>query len=60
MMILLLVVILVPGVILLALGGVGYGSDRPGGPEGRSDRAQPLPSGELPELLRRPLRARAD
>jgi hypothetical protein len=60
MLILLLVVLLVPGLILLALGSVGYGSDRPGGPDRRSDRVQQPATGELPELLRRPLRARAE
>jgi hypothetical protein len=58
MTILLLVVLFVPGLILLALGSVGYHADRPDEHRSRSGRIQ-ADSGELPELLRRPLRARA-
>ncbi len=55
--ILFLVVVFIPIVVLLALGSVGYGSSRPGDEEQpRGDRPYAQP-GELPELLRRPLRA---
>jgi hypothetical protein len=56
-LILFLVVVFIPGVVLLALGSVGYGRGR------QDDDEQPRPDkpyaqpGELPELLRRPLRA---
>jgi hypothetical protein len=56
MTILLLVVLFVPGLILLALGSAGAGADRPH--EQRPGRVK-AESGELPELLRRPLRPRA-
>jgi hypothetical protein len=57
MLILFLVVVFVPGILLLGLGSVGTGVDRPSeGPDSRT-RAYPQ-SGELPEILRRPLRAR--
>jgi hypothetical protein len=57
MTILLLVVLFVPGLILLALGSAGAGADRPH--EQRPGRVK-AESGELPELLRRPLRPRAE
>ncbi|HWE34436.1 MAG TPA: hypothetical protein VG410_13175 [Solirubrobacteraceae bacterium] len=52
MLILFLVVVLVPGVLMLGLGRDNAGDDR-------EPRSRPRPqSGELPEILRRPLRAR--
>jgi hypothetical protein len=57
MMILFLVVVFVPGFLLLGLGSIGTGVDRP--PEDPESRERAYPqSGELPEILRRPLRAR--
>jgi hypothetical protein len=50
-LILMLVVIFVPGIVLLAIGG------REERPSGDPDRVPPAGAeGELPELLRRPLR----
>jgi hypothetical protein len=59
MLILLLVVLLVPGLIMLAVGSRGYTARRAGEDGPDADRAKAVP-GELPELLRRPLRARFD
>ena len=55
--ILFLVVVFIPGVVLLAIGSVGYGRNRLSDyDEPRRVTPRPEP-GELPELLRRPLRA---
>jgi hypothetical protein len=56
MMILFLVVLFVPGLLLLGLGSVGTGVERPSDDSDSPTRS--APSGELPEILRRPLRAR--
>jgi hypothetical protein len=56
-LILFLVVVFIPIVVLLALGSAGYGrGDHSDDVEPRRDRPYAQP-GELPELLRRPLRA---
>ena len=57
MLILFLVVLFVPGLLLLGLGSTGSGVDRPS--DGGDSRTRAYPqTGELPEILRRPLRAR--
>jgi hypothetical protein len=59
MFILLLVVLFVPW-LLLALGSDGYTVRRPGEEDSGPQRVPPSAAGELPELLRRPLRARVE
>ena len=56
-LILFLVVVFIPGLVLLALGSAGYGRNRLSDDD-EPRRVTPLAEpGELPELLRRPLRA---
>jgi hypothetical protein len=57
MLILFLVVLFVPGLLLLGLGRSGTGVDRASEDGDSRTRAYPQ-TGELPEILRRPLRAR--
>jgi hypothetical protein len=57
LLILFLVVLFVPGLLLLGLGSKGSGVDRASEDSDSRTRAYPQ-SGELPEILRRPLRAR--
>ncbi len=57
MLILFLVVVLVPGLLWLGLGSADTGVERPSDERGPRRRTFPE-SGELPEILRRPLRAR--
>jgi hypothetical protein len=57
MLILFLVVLFVPGLLLLGLGSRGTGVDRASEDSDTRTRAYPQ-TGELPDILRRPLRAR--
>jgi hypothetical protein len=57
MLILFLVVLFVPGLVLLGLGSTRTGGGRPSEDSDSRTRAYPE-RGELPEILRRPLRAR--
>ena len=57
MLILFLVVVLVPGLVWLGLGSVRTDADGSSDESRSRPRTYPQP-GELPEILRRPLRAR--
>ena len=57
LLILFLVVVFVPGLLMLGLGSIGTGVERPSEDPDSRTRAYPA-TGELPEILRRPLRAR--
>jgi hypothetical protein len=55
MLILFLVVLFIPGLLMLGLGSVGTGVNRASDDSEPRTRPQPE-TGELPEILRRPLR----